>query len=43
VGVQQLGCEHYFERRGGVDRPSANPDPLRKVAVFKRRCDGFIA
>jgi hypothetical protein len=37
------GQERFYERRGGVDRPSANPDPDRKVAVFERRCDGFIA
>jgi hypothetical protein len=37
------GQERYYERRGGVDRATVNPDPLRKVAVFERRCDGYIA
>jgi hypothetical protein len=36
------GQERYYERRGGVDRATANPDPLRKVAVFERRIDGWI-
>ena len=36
------GHERYYERRGGVDRATANPDPLRKVAVFERRIDGWI-
>jgi hypothetical protein len=39
----QPGREMYYERRGGVDRATATPDPNRKVAVFQRRCDGFIA
>jgi hypothetical protein len=34
--------ERYFERRNGVTCPTADPDPLRKVAVFERRCDGYI-
>jgi hypothetical protein len=42
VRAPQPGQERYYERRGGVNRPSANPDPLRKVAVFERRCDGYI-
>jgi hypothetical protein len=43
AGVHRRGPQLGFERRGGVDRPSTNPDPLRKVAVFERRCDGYIA
>lgn len=34
--------ERYFERRNGVTCPTADPDPMRKVAVFERRCDGYI-
>jgi hypothetical protein len=46
AGVRRAGAVGSvmgFERRGGVVRPSANPDPLRKVAVFERRCDGYVA
>jgi hypothetical protein len=35
--------ELYYERRAGVTRPSAKPDPLRRAAVFERRCDGYVA
>jgi hypothetical protein len=34
--------ERYFERRNGVTCPTADPDPMRKVAVFERRCDGYM-
>jgi hypothetical protein len=39
----QPGPEQYFERRGGVTLPSTNRDSDRRVAVFARRCDGYIA
>jgi hypothetical protein len=39
----QPGQERYYERRDGVTRPSTNADPNRKVAVFERRCDGYIS
>jgi hypothetical protein len=41
--VLHAQTQFHFERRDGVTRPSANPDPQRKVAVFERRCDGYIA
>jgi hypothetical protein len=37
------GQERYYERRGGVDRATVNRDSDRRVAVFERRCDGYIA
>jgi hypothetical protein len=43
AGVRRRGPQFSYERRGGIDRATANPNPLRKVAVFERRCDGYIA
>jgi hypothetical protein len=41
--IPQPGQERFYEGRGGVDRATANPDPLRKTSVSLRRTDGYIA
>jgi hypothetical protein len=38
----QPGRELFYERRAGVTRPTATPDPLRRTSVTMRRTDGFI-
>jgi hypothetical protein len=43
AGVRRHGPTFGYERRGGVTRPSPNPDPDRRVAVYARRCDGYFA
>jgi hypothetical protein len=39
----QPGQEQYFERRDGITRLSANPDPQRRTSVSLWRTDGYIA